>query len=511
MVSAPRTYAFHVLFACALVGVIFAHTYRMATLPCGLYQDEAGVGGAAHDIQATLHDGDEFLPLYFRSVGTGVAPVYVYTLAGMIRLFGASEFTLRLTAACFHFAFIGVLLLLLARLVPAAGRKFALLFALVAAGFFPWLFSVSRYAHEINSQPLLFLLAFFFVYRAFEERREGSSPESGVPWRAIVAGLFCGLSIYSYATARLFTLVLGPLVLVAYFRGTSPRRLIAFGGACALALLPFLSDALIGGHAVTHRLGSVSYVFADLPLMEKAFMFLERYFGYFGPGNLFASGDPNPRHAIGFTGQVLPATLVVGLVGLVVAWWRLPRRFHFVLLCMLLLAPVGGALALNKLHALRGLLLPVFFLVYVGVGAAFLYERVGQRWRLPVAAVLLLWTLHGSAGYLRTYFEDYPGRSVLAFESWGVDPLIRQALETGPTRIDFLTDEIDYTVTSQMRFYRAKYAIPEAVAMERLPASRGIPGTCELTHLPREERMRRTLRNLKGCGPENYQYALKCF
>src|SRR5262245_42001352 len=110
--------------------------YKLGQIPEGFYVDEvsSGVNGAL--IEQTLHDehGD-FLPVFFKAFGEYQNPIHIYSIAILFKLFGISEFTLRLQSVIFFaLVIIGcykiVQLLFKNTLVNS--------FTIVAIGWMPW-------------------------------------------------------------------------------------------------------------------------------------------------------------------------------------------------------------------------------------------------------------------------------------------------------------------------------------------------------------------------------------
>src|SRR5580704_1557461 len=64
--------------------------------PPGLYVDEVSIGYNAYTILTTGKDEYGVLhPLWFRSYGDYKMPVYIYSVAGSMALFGETEFAVR--------------------------------------------------------------------------------------------------------------------------------------------------------------------------------------------------------------------------------------------------------------------------------------------------------------------------------------------------------------------------------------------------------------------------------
>ena len=105
--------------------------------------------------------------------------------------------------------------------------------------------------------------------------------------------------------------------------------------------------------------------------------FIRRYLEDFSLVNLLIDGDGNPRHHVpGSLGSFLIGAFILALIGLVVVivrhwrepWWR------FVIFGAAA-SIVPGALTPDQFHSLRIVAYPVFLLVLMIPGLAFLLER----------------------------------------------------------------------------------------------------------------------------------------
>jgi hypothetical protein len=180
---------------------------RLASLdaaPPGLTHDEAD-----HALDAAgILEGRT--PIYF-TVGYGREPLFDYVTAAVMLVIGKTYLASRLTAAFFGIA----LMVLTYAWVRVATKNWRLALAVMGAmavGF--WAVSTSREALRSETLPVFFMAAALAMRRGMviEEDVEPNSlqrPKVAVDrfsW-FVVAGLFLGLSIYTYLAARLMWLV----------------------------------------------------------------------------------------------------------------------------------------------------------------------------------------------------------------------------------------------------------------------------------------------------------------
>src|SRR3989344_1547607 len=87
-----------------LICIIFLFTrlYKISEIPVSVYWDEASIGYNAFSIAKDGKDEwGEFFPLHFRAFGEFKLPVYIYTSAIFVKLFGLNELSVRISADLF--------------------------------------------------------------------------------------------------------------------------------------------------------------------------------------------------------------------------------------------------------------------------------------------------------------------------------------------------------------------------------------------------------------------------
>jgi 4-amino-4-deoxy-L-arabinose transferase-like glycosyltransferase len=206
----------------------FLRLSRLASVPFGWHPDEATKALLARDVLA-----GKFHPVFF-SAFTGREALFVYLEAFLFTLIGEGIFAGRLLST-----FIGILTV---ALTYATGRElFNHRIGLVTGAFLAvslWHLIASRNGYRAIIQPFIQLLAIFFL---FEGLRKSSTKQSW--WPFLLAGIFLGLSQYTYTAVRLFPfLILVILFLVLLFdRKTIVSNvgpLIAMGAVAFIVFLP---------------------------------------------------------------------------------------------------------------------------------------------------------------------------------------------------------------------------------------------------------------------------------
>ena len=173
--------------------------WRLADLPPGLWYDEA-VNGV--DIRMVL--SGQGLPLYFAANG-GREPLFIYLQAISVALFGPTPFSLRLVSALVGTATVAAVYAcgreLFSPLRGAFARidgRWAAALAAATLAVTYWHVSLSRVGLRAALLPLLSAFAMLAFWRVWTGGRIRSYAWTGV---------WFGLSLYTYTSARVLPLV----------------------------------------------------------------------------------------------------------------------------------------------------------------------------------------------------------------------------------------------------------------------------------------------------------------
>jgi 4-amino-4-deoxy-L-arabinose transferase-like glycosyltransferase len=174
--------------------------YLLPSVPFGWHPDEATKGLLARDVLA-----GKCCPAFF-SAFTGREALYVYLEAVAFALFGEGMFAGRLLSA-----FIGVLTVAATYAVGKAlfSRRVGLLAAALLAVSL-WHLVASRNGYRAVIQPLVQLPVVWLLFRGWRARSEKRRR-----WSYIAAGLFLGLTQYTYTAVRAFPVFVVAVVLFA--------------------------------------------------------------------------------------------------------------------------------------------------------------------------------------------------------------------------------------------------------------------------------------------------------
>ncbi|KKW11465.1 MAG: hypothetical protein UY49_C0001G0014 [Microgenomates group bacterium GW2011_GWC1_49_7] len=202
--------------------------WRLTDVPPALNSDEIAIGYNAYSVLTTGRDEyNTPYPFTFRSFDDYKMPVYVYVVAGSMRILGYNDFAVRFPSALFGTITVLFTYLLVRELFKR--RDIAVVSSLLLA-ISPWSIHFSRSGYEANAA------VFFVVAAAYVFLKKSY----------ILSSVLFSLSIWTYLTPRIFVplLVLG-LALI-YRREIWSKKfeaLIALLIAVAL-LLPIVKMSL---------------------------------------------------------------------------------------------------------------------------------------------------------------------------------------------------------------------------------------------------------------------------
>ena len=391
--------------------------YKLSSFPAGLNADEAALGYNAYSLLLTGKDehGHSW-PVNLESFGDFKPAGYAYLLIPFIKVFGLTEFAVRLPSAIF-----GILAVLFVyKLTKELSNEGCALCAAILLAISPWAIHFSRGAWEVNVATTLILMGvWLFLKRRFE-----------------LCALSFALSMYTYQSARLIAPVLGLGLLLLY----RPKKIVLSGLLLLLLLFP-LGLSIIRSDAAS-RFSGVGLLADEGPLnrvkelrgqhtawnsvfsrvlhnrpVSYALAFAKNYLDHFTPDFLFISGDVIERNRVPETGLLYLTDFIFLAIGVFILF-----KFHsrsatrsisnFKLIWLwLLVAPLASALTFQTPHALRAqnMVIPLTIIVSIGMSS------ISRR---KILLLLLLTVTYGwqFARYLHQYYVHYPQTYPAAWE-----------------------------------------------------------------------------------------------
>jgi hypothetical protein len=281
--------------------------YRLPELPLGLHYDEAANGILAAEI-ARGTKTPVFIPAY-----TGKEVLFFYWAALWIKLLGVTPLALRLSAAL---AGLGTVLATIWAVQELFhGRDDAKWVALLTGAFLAssfWHLILSRYGFRAVTQPLMQALTVAALWRGLRLFKGERNGLKGLLW-LILAGLFCGLTAYTYLAARAFPIPLAAAMLAFVLsagpgrRGARLGQLILFAAVAALTLAPLAYYWIAHPGSFLTRTQQVTA--ASWSEVQSGATACLRMF--------FIRGDPYVRFNVPYRPLFDPITAVLFLLGII--------------------------------------------------------------------------------------------------------------------------------------------------------------------------------------------------
>jgi 4-amino-4-deoxy-L-arabinose transferase-like glycosyltransferase len=423
----------HHVDALALVGIlavgIFLRTYQFPAIPPGLNQDEAGAGYEAFSLLLTGRDKwGNVWPVYFPAWGSGQNVLYSYLTIPWISLLGLNEVSVRIVSLLFGILTLPLLYVTAKRLY---GRSVALVSTWLLA-ILPWHVMLSRWGLESNLLPFLLLLGSYTVTQWLLSRSSALlSPLALVPW---------ALALYAYGTAYIIVPGMILLALIGGRKSVTSNPSKWLGALVILAILSFpIVIFVLNNYVLQASPGWENILGFSAPrLPSQRFNQVALPFPQMLNGNLTFLLNGFQDFQIWNADPYFPPLSVAFFPFLLVGAAVLARKFlapdsdsenrnrnrNLFLLWLLACLPLVLLTPLNITRA-NALFIPVIVLSALGLteireALTFPFLRHAITWAAAV------WILAYAALFAYNYFEFYPDRAAVAFQSG-----LRTALEKG--------------------------------------------------------------------------------
>lgn len=359
--------------------------YKISEVPGSVYWDEASIGYNAFAISTDLKDEwGEFLPLHFRAFGEFKLPVYIYSVAILTKLFGSSEFTLRLPSVLYSLGIIIIVYFLTLKI--SKDEKIGLLSSFLLS-ISPWFFIFSRTGYEATA-GLFFFLGFVY-FLLFNE---------GKKINIFLASLFAVLSFYSYNSFR----ILIPIFFVVWLLKTclfdkNEIKKSLFG---IIAVAFFVLSLIPAIRLYKYDAGVVRLTTIGI---KDPKIFFSNYYSHFTVDFLYKSGDVNDRSQVPGRGELYFVGLPFFLMGIFVLLIN-KNKFSWIFITFLLIGGVPAALTREAPHALRAILLAPTFSIISSFGIIRLLDRyeIKKYSKLFLIGLIITYIL-----FFRRYFLDF--------------------------------------------------------------------------------------------------------
>jgi 4-amino-4-deoxy-L-arabinose transferase-like glycosyltransferase len=414
----PRRFVLAGLASVLLIAAFF-RLWRLDSVPRGLSHDEANNGLMAKEVLKGYH------PVFFE-IYTGVEPGLIYPQALAFWLLGPGALTERLVSVFFGLLTVALTYVLASRLFRS--WLVGLLSSLLVATSF-WQVFVSRLGLRAVTMPVMQILTLFFFWRGLESRRSRDF---------VLAGLFGGLTMYTYLSSRFLPLI--PALFVLYLLARrADLRSARTGLALMLAVwlivfMPLGIYYLKNPHWFLYRAGQALVLSQPAtegglpPLLRETLATL---------GMFSFRGDPSWRYNLAGRPVFDWAMALAFYAGLVLSLWRSVKPpklnpYAFLLITQTVML-VPDFITDGSPHFLRTIgTVPATF-IFPAIALAGLYQLIRPRWRYGFVALLGVWATW--AGY--STYHDY-------FEVWAVNPTARSVYNASVAEIaDYLRHQPD--------------------------------------------------------------------
>lgn len=375
-----------------LILLLFVTTrlYQIQTIPASVYWDEASIGVNAYSILTSAKDewGD-FLPVHFRAFGEFKLPVYIYSTAITVGVFGLNEFAVRLPAVIFS---LGSLILIYLIAGKIFNNKLISLFTTFYFTISPWYFLFSRTGYELTAGIFFYLLGIYFLLITRENKR----------FFLTFSAISFILTLYSYNSFRIVTpvtLVLLSIVMILKLKKqlfNYKIELLFSGGFIILSLIPIIRLFLLDAGAT--RLGSVGINDSNWVMG-----FIKNFFSHFNIDYLFVYGDKNLRSHVFGIGQLFWIDLPLLIFSFIYVL-KSRNYLYFLIPLIFLVGFIPSSITNEAPHALRSAAAIPFLALLVSVGLNYFITIFKNKYLIyPVIAFYLVLFLLYFGNFIKNY------------------------------------------------------------------------------------------------------------
>ncbi|MFZ5437855.1 MAG: ArnT family glycosyltransferase [Patescibacteria group bacterium] len=428
---------------------VFFRFYQLGAVPVALYWDEIAMLVDARAVAETGHDmhGNSMWQAIFPSYGDYKLPVYIWLASLSVKLFGASEWALRLPSALAGLGtmiFAGLIIGNLFAKQSQRVKNWLGVLAMLMIAVAPWSILFSRTAFEGHVAQFLLTVS---VWLVLKKQRWGE-------WR-VLASILGAVATYTYFSVRFIWPVLFISLSLLFVLDFGKRRsllanlkmIFGFIGLPLLiyfiSLQPMYNSPL---YAVSNqfRLSTTSVLnMKDWPVESNQYKLLagnqlldkvtyhpyllmarelaRNYADNMSIDFLFLTGDPNLRHGTGQHGLFL----WIFLPSFIYGWYKLfPNywRQGVVLLVWWLLALLPASVPESTPHALRSLNALVPLTIVLAWGSYQLLNdlnhlRVIVRVKWLFKTGLIIMTSLVVVNFASYLFKVYPAESASSWQA----------------------------------------------------------------------------------------------
>ena len=367
-----------------LICLLFLLTrlYKINEIPPSVYWDEVSIGYNAFSLaQDGKDEWGKFLPIHFRAFGEFKLPVYIYSVVPFVKLFGLNAFSVRFPAVLFSLGAIIITYLLTKKIF--ADEKIAL-FSAFFLTISPWFFIFSRTCYEATAGLMFYILGIYLFLNNTINK-----------WYIFFSIVSFILSVYSYNSFRVLVPLTIPVLLTIELNNLKKKDkilpIILSFILLILSIIPiyrlYLYDS---GASRLQVVGSPSSTF------------LKNYLSHLNLSFLFISGDKNLRSQQANFGQLYLLDVFLLPLGFL---YMISKRgkLNYLILYLLLIAPIPAAITKESPHALRVIALVPILSIISAIGL------INIKRDLPVKNLIIGGIVLISLAFFANYFNNFLG------------------------------------------------------------------------------------------------------
>ena len=349
----------------------------------------------------------------------------MYATIPSVALLGLNEFSVRLPTIISALLLV-LVIYLLAREVTQ--QETTARIASLLAAITPSLNMLSRHAHESVLMTLFISFAAWCMVRIINQK-------NNLWWYSMGAVIAASFALYTYHSARIFYVVMMPILGYMLWRSHKKTVFVTSLLVACLFIIPFtiaelstppsrLANLFIGTNTgIAAMQQELAIMSGKSPFSTKLFVvgneIMNRYVSYFSPQYLAYHGDTNVRFGYQSMSPLSLIELVFALVGIYWALRNYQKRGVWILLGILLIAPIPGALTWQEYSVIRTYTLFVPLIVFTAIGIALTVDAMRNKkimWRYGLLLILL-----GHVAFTARTWEyfliHYPSRA-LVIRTW---------------------------------------------------------------------------------------------
>lgn len=417
---------------------IFLRFYQLGSVPAGITSDEADSGYDAYSLLMTGKDqwNNSYPLVSFRGFGDYRAPLYTYLLVPSIKLFDLTPLAVRIPSALAGILTVVFIYLLARKLFGEGTGVVAAL--LVAVN--PWAIGLSRQGIESNV-ALVIMLAGLYCFLLLNKSR----------WYLYISLFLLCLSAYTYTSYILFAPLSLLLLGIAFRRQLmrSKKLLLTSVLIFIIGFVPIVLKSSAGtvrfsqigiGHDITsvgliqvlnQKIGSCEEVLPnvicrviDNKVIVFVSTFFQNYLHHFSFDFLYINGTSTQYSLLYERGLFYlyeSILLIAGLVALI------KRKNGYLIIFLLLLAPIPDALSGGGHHSRASVMLP-FIITIEAIGLIAIFKILTKLKNKTIRTLLhvgmfatISFSIIGFAASYFSYFKMYySSYSQYVYKEWSI-------------------------------------------------------------------------------------------